>query len=74
LKQAADLSKAEISQLQDLFLKAFDRGAHVAMDRGNAANYTARIWYDAVTHFLQSKYPHLVEDGKNSQSTNEKPN
>lgn len=52
---AEELSQAELSQIQEIYLKYFDRGVMNKLDRCDAAIYNTRLWYAAVVHFLEHK-------------------
>lgn len=54
--KAEELSYQDLSRIQDRYLKAFDNGTHITLDRTHSAMYNTRLWYAAVTEYLIEKF------------------
>lgn len=68
IKSAEDLTHADLGEIQSAYLRYFDRGIQNRMDRCDAAAYNARIWYAAVTEYLEHQFNKPSKKDKNSDS------
>jgi len=73
MKSSKQLTSAELSHIQDIYLKTFVDEPVLTQDRVDAANHQTRAWYTAVTKFISHSRKMLPDTdccGKNCNKSN----
>jgi len=53
-KKADNLEKAELAEIQHEFVRLYAESPNYTVNRDDGRQYMTRIWYTAITNFLES--------------------